>query len=391
MAHFANKQITNGRWARRAFRVLVFAGFVALLGTAAWFFRNPLLKFSAHAWRVTENFDAPVDAVILLDGGVEERTLSAYELYRRGFTKQIAIGKSRLDTAARFELSLPSARPAVSNAVPRQASNVGYTKLLFSSGFAGTIDLTNSGNAGFQWYPNSFLGGKANLAAIRPNADGSVTLLGDVTGTNAQIATGGMGQNGFVGTSFGGGGYFEAELSFNPQNVINGNFAGWPSFWSMAREHLTKNGDDQWPGQAAGYDHFIESDFFEYDLNPYTKQLNSYGAALHDWSGIWTPPSGYPSNIASAPTMIVPAGTDFTKLHKFGMLWVPATAKTQGYVKFYFDDTQVGQTITWNQLTKQAPNSYPLFGIIDQQHLVLILGTGVGMPMTVKSVNVWGA
>ena len=29
------------------------------------------------------------------------------------------------------------------------------------------------------------------------------------------------------------------------------------------------------------------------------------------------------------------------------------------------------------------------FGILDNQRLILILGTGVGMPMTVASVNVW--
>ena len=108
MRHFANKKTASGRWARRAFHVLVFVGFVALLGTAAWFFRDPLLRLSTNAWVVTENVDAPVDAVILLGGNAEGRTLSAYELYRRGFTKQIAIGKSHLDTAARFGLSLPT-------------------------------------------------------------------------------------------------------------------------------------------------------------------------------------------------------------------------------------------------------------------------------------------
>ena len=31
------------------------------------------------------------------------------------------------------------------------------------------------------------------------------------------------------------------------------------------------------------------------------------------------------------------------------------------------------------------------FGILDQQHVVLILGTGPGEPMTIESVNVWQA
>jgi uncharacterized SAM-binding protein YcdF (DUF218 family) len=42
-----------------------------------------------------------------LGGGAERRTLGAYDLYRRGLTKRIAIAKSSLDAAARFELSPP--------------------------------------------------------------------------------------------------------------------------------------------------------------------------------------------------------------------------------------------------------------------------------------------
>ena len=38
---------------------------------------------------------------------MERRTLGAYDLYRRRLTRRIAIAKSRLDAAARFELSLP--------------------------------------------------------------------------------------------------------------------------------------------------------------------------------------------------------------------------------------------------------------------------------------------
>jgi hypothetical protein len=273
------------------------------------------------------------------------------------------------------------------NTSPKQAVAVGYTMNVFSSRFNDTIDMSNSGAPGFQWYPFSFFGSQPNLKAIRPNADGSVTLLGDTTGPNGQIATGWIGPNGFVGKSFAGGGYFEAEISFNPQDAINANFAGWPSFWALAREHIT--GSAQWPGQIAGYDHFIEADFFEYESYPHTKQLESYGSTLHDWSGVWTPATGYPTNISSDPLVAAPTGTVFTNYHKYGMLWIPATSTTQGYAKFYFDNVQVGKTVTWDLFTNQTPASFPPFAIMDKQHLVLILGTGVGIPMNVNSVNVW--
>jgi uncharacterized SAM-binding protein YcdF (DUF218 family) len=117
MVRFAREHTTSGRhmprtsgsrWVRRTFRVLIFfVGFLALLGTAAWIFRKPLLTWSADSWMVTDNVDAPVDAVLILGGGAERRTLAAYDLYHRGLTRRIVIAKSRLDAAARFELSPP--------------------------------------------------------------------------------------------------------------------------------------------------------------------------------------------------------------------------------------------------------------------------------------------
>jgi uncharacterized SAM-binding protein YcdF (DUF218 family) len=82
-------------------------GLVALFAASAWTFRNPLLRLSANTWTVSEKVDVPVDVVLVLGGGAENRTLAAYDLYHRGLTRRIAIAKSSLDPAARFELSLP--------------------------------------------------------------------------------------------------------------------------------------------------------------------------------------------------------------------------------------------------------------------------------------------
>ena len=282
-----------------------------------------------------------------------------------------------------------------SNPVPAQAAKVGFIQPTFNSNFSSsTVDITNTQKPGFNWYPwkpyyNSSV---ANLGAIVLNSDGSVTLTGDKE--NASLATASYTgtPGGFVGSTFGGGGYFEATLKFNPQDVIKNNFVGWPSFWSMAREHLTQDPLQDWPGQVFGYNHFVEVDIFEYDTyNPNTKLLNTYGASVHDWSGVYT--GGYANNIASPPApsvQTVPPATNFTQFHKYGMLWVPATRRAKGYIKFYFDDAQIGNTVTWSQYTDEmTPANYSKFGIIDKQNLVLILGTGVGIPMTVRSVNVW--
>jgi hypothetical protein len=95
---------------------------------------------------------------------------------------------------------------------------------------------------------------------------------------------------------------------------------------------------------------------------------------------------GYRDNIR-----IAPPGTDFRQYHRYGFLWVPATADTKGYAKYFFDAKEIGSGWSWQQFANQTPPPVPpwLYGIIDKHHLLLILGTGVGEPMTVKSVAVW--
>jgi hypothetical protein len=154
-------------------------------------------------------------------------------------------------------------------------------------------------------------------------------------------------------------------------------------------------------GQATGYDHFIETDFFEYDVWSFSPR-NEYGGAMHDWWGIWqsTCTSGY-CNVSNAGgdgtafsnfQVQTPGTTDFTQVHAFGFLWIPATATTPGRATYVFDGKTTNDIVTWSQYTGDAPppGMAPwTFGVLDQQHVVLILGTGAGEPMTIESVNVW--
>ena len=253
---------------------------------------------------------------------------------------------------------------------------------------------TFSSNFSTNWYPWNFFGFHANPAAIQVNLDGSVTLAGDTTGPNGELATASPASNpaGFVGTAFGGGGYFEATLKFDPRDIIKNKFAGWPAWWSMALEHMIGMTSQQWLGQNAGYNHFIEVDFFEYDLKG--APLNYYGGALHDWYGLSA--KGY-SNIIPPYSVFarqVYVDTDFTQYHRYGFLWVPATTEADGYAEYYFDGNLTGQRISWtmhNNSELPPPMAPRLFSIIDHDHLVLILGTGVGEPMTIQSVIVWQA
>jgi hypothetical protein len=282
--------------------------------------------------------------------------------------------------------------------VPPQAGAAHYTIRTFSSGFsASDVDIAGGSKSGFKWYPWKFFGAPTDLGRVGINRDGSVTLSGDVTGPNGQLATVSPASTsgGFVGTAFGGGGYFEATLKFDPKDTITNNFKGWPSWWSMAIEHMVNLETRQWPGQQSGYEHFIEVDFFEYDLKDYVLngKWNYFGAAMHDWFGLGS--AGY-SKITLPHDLVVrgvPRNTDFTQYHRYGFLWVPATATRNGYSEHYFDGKKVGRTVVWRQYTNQEPPPKPpwTFSIIDNNHLVLILGTGIGAPMTIMSVNVWQA
>lgn len=284
-----------------------------------------------------------------------------------------------------------------SSDVPPQAAAAHYTVRTFSSTFnAIQVDITNTSKSGFNWYAYNFFGTSTKLSSIILNSDGSVTLLGDTTGPGGELATVSRTApaGGFVGTAFGGGGYFEATFKFDPQDVIKNGFNGWPAWWSMAVEHIANLDTGQWPEQQKGYEHFIEADFFEYDLKDYVDggRLNYFGGALHDWFG--PPGNGRYSHVTLPNSVIVrevPIDTDFTQYHRYGFLWVPATSARDGYAEYYFDGRRVGRRIAWRQFTNQTPPPKPpwMFSIIDNNHLVLILGTGPNEPMTVQSVKVW--
>ena len=88
---------------------------------------------------------------------------------------------------------------SASSAVPTAAAAVGYNTETF--GPAVTL-----GSNWLLW---------TDAANVKQNGDGSVTIAGGGNGYNAQIATATPNGSGSLnGEAFGGGGYFEATLSF---------------------------------------------------------------------------------------------------------------------------------------------------------------------------------
>ncbi len=345
---------------------------------------------------------------------------------------------------------------------PSEAAGVGYNVNTFSSDSFSTsnVDISNSQQPGFQWY--------------KYNLNGTTVTSGDLafTGTNNNVLqmNGGINSNGeiltaaatngnsnWVGTAFGGGAYFEMSVAMpNPSSVCNPNTAtcgnggvgGWPILWALTLEGSVVYANNScplpgfsnlyscnnWPGQGAGFNHGMETDWFEnhfgYVAPAFHESFGVYNGTC--WSGTITgythPYCQFDSSLSYAQT----SGLDLTQFHRYGVLWVPATSSTQGYEQYFIDDVAQNGTTggahpyqKWTQFvntntTANLPNALSnycggtpgntscgstaanpgspswAFGVLDTYHRVPILGTnpvsyGSGGPMYLQSFNVWQA
>jgi hypothetical protein len=202
------------------------------------------------------------------------------------------------------------------------------------------------------------------------NSDGSVTLNGTGEAFGNGLATAEVTPAGqtLQGIAFGGGGYFQVTMSGN----------GPMSFWMNDAE--TMNGVSNGTG-ADSEDSWIEADIAEFDTT------GVYGFTIHNWYG----QVGSGDVVNADENGASPAGANYSEPNNYGMLWVPATATTQGYAKFYFDGVQVGNTITWNQYVPGESAAENPFAVMDELHMVPILGAGSGSTVTFSNLEVWQA
>jgi hypothetical protein len=251
--------------------------------------------------------------------------------------------------------------------VPAQAAAAGYNTLTFGP----KIEL-----------------GKNWLAATgqwTTNPDGSVTCMGTPGyGYNALTAT--LGSGSWRGVCFGKGGYYEATFKYTGPPPFG---VPVPSFWANDIENQLQNsygtGESQWPGQPKGY-----VDSIEWDIVEVNNGAGSMGFTVHSWFGFQS---------AIQDTMAISDGSpanglgDQTQYHRYGGLWVPATASSKGYIQHYFDDRPVGNRIEWNQYNPALPppprEGRNAFSRIDVSHMYFIIGTGPNNPTTYEGVRIW--
>lgn len=313
-------------------------------------------------------------------------------------------GSLRLASAVAIIVILGNVAALAADPTPDVAATNQFRSKTFSADFTPqSVDLNDTRKPGFQWYIGEFFGRDSTSSqAIRFNRDGSITLDGQSNGI-AKINTAAPLKDGksWVGMAFGGGGYFEAQIAFNPEDTVAADSKTWPAFWSMAIEHLAGLPEQHWKGQPLDFFHFIEVDFFEYDLRRSNPQ-NYYGGAVHDWYGRFNVSCERSycqvANTGGGGTQFsnfeikVPSNTALNNYHKYGLLWAPATSTTKGKIQYFFDGRPTGDIVSWAQYDDQAPppgKSPWTFGIIDQQHLTIFLQTGPHEPMGVRSVEVW--
>lgn len=232
--------------------------------------------------------------------------------------------------------------------------------------------------------PNVTIGSNWIITAptVTQNGDGSVTATEDFYHANNQLSTTPDGGN-FQGVAFGMGGYFEIDMKIDgPILGEGGDPTGWSAWWANNIEGLFNQVPNPRPDQVG-----IEYDAIEL-LNP---GVVDYNAGIILWSG-----SGqtYTNTDNLEPNGVpLPPGFSWGVRRKYGWLWVPATNTTQGYLKNYRDNVQVGRTFTWNlyQNTNWQDSHGDPWAVLDQCKMRLMFGSPQGSPMTVYTVTVWQA
>jgi hypothetical protein len=306
---------------------------------------------------------------------------------------------------------------------PYAAMGVDATYLVFDDEFndSTTIDTNATGNPGYNWYPQVWYGGGSSTPAANiVVSGGTLTLAGSLYSVVTHSGTGSGPLPYFYGQAFadnGGTGtagpvYYEASIKFDP--ALGAGSTYWPSWWLEALEHVidVKNAEasDQWPGQVAGYLHFMEIDIFEaYNSGEDYTSFPDYFATVTDWSGAYA--GEFPNHIANdgpgGNNQCYPNGPsgsppNWDTFHTYGALVVPQNGSTPGYLQYYFDNVPCQTIIFWigppgnpplpGQSVNQWVSNNPYlaaatYSLIDQQHFVLTLSTSDTWPIVVDWVH----
>jgi uncharacterized SAM-binding protein YcdF (DUF218 family) len=84
---------------------------VMALGISAWLGREPLLRWTADVWIVSDPI-GPADAVAVFGGGLEDRPFAAAAFYREGLVKKVLVSNVHVGPAEKLGVT-PSQTAAI--------------------------------------------------------------------------------------------------------------------------------------------------------------------------------------------------------------------------------------------------------------------------------------
>ena len=287
----------------------------------------------------------------------------------------------------------------------------GYRLVLnegWTSPTAATVDWNNTLQFGFSWYlarPYGWPATHASELSFDPNGrnpgQGVLTINPSANYFGWQLASAApLPGGGYVGTTWGPGRgwYFEAGFKFN--DALARAYGG-PAIWMEPIDHMMVK--DHWEGQPAGYEHFDEIDFFEYQTYPFAGN-GSFGSYRHDWygqNGGRYSEAGYNGYMAIVPS---PA-PNWTQWHKISALYTPGcdNGSCLGSIQMWFDNVPyqymngLGTSIpfTWKGCGIGSPPIAPgpqntcAYSEIDHDRYAIVLGTAKGTPLQIGYVKMW--
>ena len=238
----------------------------------------------------------------------------------------------------------------VSQTPPPQAAAAGYNHLVFDDEFSDYNTVSPDGTGNYNWYTTNFYNPGLSLPSYGYSIqNGYLSILTDASGYGDGLATADPSNT----TQAWQHAYFEARILFC---ATCSQGSAWPAFWTYPIEEVT--------GQLSADAPFGELDFMEY----YTQgQSSALLTTVHQRTS--------QTNLENSNNMpTVPAGTNFGQWHTYGCLWTP------NQVRWYLDNQLITTTAT-------GPGTP--FTAIEQEHMFMILGTGVQWPMYVDYVHVW--
>jgi hypothetical protein len=312
----------------------------------------------------------------------------------------------------------PSLADSASGPSPFNANDPaasGYT-LVFNGTFNGPkdIDWSNTCQPGYKWYfcqldnTGSSLATRTDGSLSVDPATGILTITmqspGETPNMTALYSAGGgtpfwkSTSPHYVGNAFGGGGvpggpatghgfYIEFSIAFDPSaaytSLTTARNYGWPAVWgySVQRQIDQERGactdppaGAHWPGQAISpcYEHFIEDDFYEYNLeatgtpgNYTNKYPDSWDATVIDWYG-----NNGSSEIMNGAHIVNFAGTSSHHLinllpltltagvfNTYGQLYIAGSAANgwHGSIRNYFNGHLMSEGVDWIDQATATP------------------------------------